>query len=661
MKTGVSELRPVVRVDKDKCVACHQCVQVCPVKFCNDASEDHVAIRPELCIGCGTCISACTHGAREGIDDFHEFMSALLAKQEIVAIAAPAVAANFPDRYLHLNGWLKSLGVKAVFDVSFGAELTVKSYLEAIKAKDPKCVIAQPCAALVSYMEIYQPELLQYLAPADSPMLHIMKMVRRFYPEYSSAKFAVLSPCFAKRREFDETGIGDFNVTYRSIDAYLKAKSIDLSHHPKVGYDNPPAERAVLFSSPGGLLRTAMREAPDIQKKTRKIEGVPLVYHYLSRLKDSIAKNQAPLLVDCLSCEMGCNAGPGTINREKSPDEIEFLIESRSKEAQASYSKRGVLRTAGRARSRLRRYVNKFWEPGLYDRTYIDHSAAHRSIRMPSATDLQRIYQETYKTKPEHFLNCSSCGYNDCEQMAIAIYNGLNRPENCRHYKEIALNMTAMEKIDTEIGSTAAEVGRRMDEAISNASSVALAAEQLSSTAAGLASSTAEVREMTENASQRIQAFSGIIRNLGSAAEEVTKITESVADIADTTNLLALNAAIEAARAGEAGRGFAVVADEVKKLALQTATATSDIARKIDAIRSSTDQTIVDMEGIASVIDKTSHGVGSITDSIKEQALVTGHVADNMVSVTDTIGTVKEHIESMSSTIKSVVDSFVQK
>jgi iron only hydrogenase large subunit-like protein len=141
-------------------------------------------------------------------------------------------------------------------------------------------------------MEIYQPELLQYLAPADSPMLHIMKMVRRFYPEYSSAKFAVLSPCFAKRREFDETGIGDFNVTYRSIDAYLKAKSIDLSHHPKVGYDNPPAERAVLFSSPGGLLRTAMREAPDIQKRPGRSKAFPLFIIILSRLKDSIAKNQ---------------------------------------------------------------------------------------------------------------------------------------------------------------------------------------------------------------------------------------------------------------------------------------------------------------------------------------------------------------------------------
>lgn len=655
MGSKTSELRPVIRVNKEKCVACHQCVQACPVKFCNDASGDHIAIRHDLCIGCGTCIDACTHGAREGIDDFGEFMKAVSAGERIVAIVAPAVAANFPGEYLRLNGWLKSLGVKAVFDVSFGAELTVKSYLEAIKAKRPRCVIAQPCAALVSYMEIYRPELLGHLAPADSPMMHTMKMVRKFYPEHGSAKFVVVSPCYAKRREFDEVGIGDFNVTYRSIDAYLKAKALQLGKYPEVEYDNPPAERAVLFSSPGGLLRTAVREAPDIQKQARKIEGVPFVYHYLSGLQDSIARNRSPLLVDCLSCEMGCNGGPGTMNRKKSPDEIESLIESRSDQAQARYAKWGIVK---RSRARLRKLVDRYWAKGLYDRTYVDRSASYRTIRIPSASEIQAIYEETYKTKPEHFLNCSSCGYNDCEQMAIAIYNKLNRPENCRHYKEMALNMTAMKKIDTEIGTTAVDMSQKMEEAMTNASSVAKAAETLSATANVLARSTVEAREMTDNASRKINAFGDIIRNLGNAAAEVTKITESVADIADTTNLLALNAAIEAARAGDAGRGFAVVADEVKKLALQTATATSDIAKKTEAIRRSTDETTRDMDQITGIMAEASREVGAIADSIEQQASLTGDVAVNIVSVTESISSVKEHVESMSNNIKTVMDSF---
>ncbi|MDR3168019.1 MAG: 4Fe-4S binding protein, partial [Treponema sp.] len=170
------ELRPVIEVLKDKCVNCHRCIMVCPAKMCNNGSGDIVDHHPSLCIGCGECITACTHGARIGIDDFDLFMEDLKKGVNILAIVAPAVAANFEGRYLEVNGFLKSLGVKAIFDVSFGAELTVKSYVNYIAKKNPPTVIAQPCPTLVSFIEIYRPELIPYLAPADSPMLHTMKM-----------------------------------------------------------------------------------------------------------------------------------------------------------------------------------------------------------------------------------------------------------------------------------------------------------------------------------------------------------------------------------------------------------------------------------------------------------------------------------------------------
>ena len=142
------------------------------------------------------------------------------------------------------------------------------------------------------------------------------------------------------------------------------------------------------------------------------------------------------LLIGCLSCEMGCSGGPGTLNRKKSPDEIEYLIEWKSREAQKSYTKRGLLRTRKGARARLGRLVEKYWKPGLYDQTYLNRLANYRSMKTPSASELQAIYVKTHKTRPEHFLNCSSSGYSDCAQMAIAIYNKLNRPENCSTTKK---------------------------------------------------------------------------------------------------------------------------------------------------------------------------------------------------------------------------------
>lgn len=170
-------------------------------------------VNSDLCIGCGNCIEACDHGARKGLDDMEAFLAALKKGEQIIAIVAPAIAASFGGEYLRINGWLKSIGVKAVFDVSFGAELTTKSYVEHLKAKNPKLMIAQPCPVLVSFIEIYRPELIQYLAPAGSPMHHTMAWIREFKPEWRGAKIAAISPCYAKRREFDEIGLGDFNVT----------------------------------------------------------------------------------------------------------------------------------------------------------------------------------------------------------------------------------------------------------------------------------------------------------------------------------------------------------------------------------------------------------------------------------------------------------------
>jgi Fe-S-cluster-containing dehydrogenase component len=126
-------LTPVIKIDEEKCVNCHACIAACPVKYCNNGAGEKVTVNHDLCIGCGNCIRACTHRARVLVDDSERFFISLDKGERIIAMVAPAVASNFPGRYLNLNGYLKSRGVKAVFDVSFGAELTVFSYVKYIK------------------------------------------------------------------------------------------------------------------------------------------------------------------------------------------------------------------------------------------------------------------------------------------------------------------------------------------------------------------------------------------------------------------------------------------------------------------------------------------------------------------------------------------------
>ena len=426
------------KIDEEKCVNCHQCISVCVTKFANNGFNDIIDVNNDLCIGCGECIRACTHNARIPIDDFDAAMIALEQKEKIIAIVAPAVASNFPNQYLNLNGWLKSKGVEAVFDVSFGAELTVKSYVEHIQKNNPKLVIAQPCPAIVRYIQIYKPNLIPYLAPTDSPMVHIMKMVKHFYPSYKDHKILVVSPCVAKKVEFEETGIGDFNVTISKIQNYLKENNINLENFPEVEFDNDPAERAVLFSSPGGLLETAERKVPDIRYQSRKIEGPHTVYNYLNKLDIQLEKGMSPLLIDCLNCELGCNGGTGTNSQEKSPDELEYYINQRKTEAQ---NKHKTNNSNDLSVARYEQIVDKYWKKGLYDRKYTDLSSHIKNIKTPTDKQLDELYILMHKNEKDDLKNCSSCGYDSCETMAMAIFNNLNKVENCHH----VLNMEVSE------------------------------------------------------------------------------------------------------------------------------------------------------------------------------------------------------------------------
>lgn len=433
IRKKLKEIPDIVGVNNEKCINCHKCISACPVKYCNDGSGDYVAVNSLMCIGCGSCISKCTHGARFWIDDFDRFIEDCQDGQKIIAIVAPSVAANFPNTYMHLNGWLKSLGVSAVFDVSFGAELTVKSYTEYLNSKDKKTpVISQPCPAIVTYIEMYLPELLPYLAPIDSPMVHTMKMIRKYYKEYDDYIIAIISPCLAKKREFYETKFGEYNIGFKSINTYLEKNKINLKSYTPDQYENPPAERAVGFSSPGGLLRTAERWSPGISKVSRKIEGEG-VYTYLDNLEDAINNQTAPILIDCLNCGHGCNGGPLTITDNKSIDDIEDAVMRRSQQVEALYNSTIKDSKQTISLSDLNEILGKFWEPGLYERRYSDMSTNNRIV-IPSETELWKIFKTMRKNSASDLYNCSSCGYGTCENMAIAIYNGLNRPDNCHFY-----------------------------------------------------------------------------------------------------------------------------------------------------------------------------------------------------------------------------------
>lgn len=641
----MNPLKSVLEVDKDKCISCHQCIAVCPVKFCNIAQDKAVNVNENLCIGCGNCIKACTHGARKGIDDSIQFFNDLKTESQIVAIVAPAVASVFPDRYLQLNTWLKSIGVKACFDVSFGAELTVKSYLEHVRQNKPKAVIAQPCPALVTFIEIYHPELLPHLAPADSPMMHTMKMIKTFYQEFSNAKFAVVSPCYAKKREFDEVGIGDYNVTMISIKKYLQEHSIDLCGFKKSDFDNPPAERAVQFSTPGGLLRTASRWNPKITQVSRKIEGPHTIYNYLEKLSSQIEKGYAPLLIDCLNCELGCNGGTGTDNQEKSPDEIEHYVELRNKEMQQCWSK--SINDAA-AQKKINKLLNKYWREGLYTRKYVNRSSSN-SIKPPSPSEKNDILAAMYKFKQEDQYNCASCGYNSCENMVVAIFNKLNKSENCHYYSQISLEnmVNSVKDISDKQQQAVAGISQSIENISRNIDSIVMSTEQIQLSINDISRTSQNASTLARNSNNITSSTINIVEILEQTTIEVQKSLDGISNITDQTKLLSLNAAIEAVNAGEAGKSFAVVANEIKLLAAETAKTSERIFDNILTMNQQTESTVENIRKVDGSISEINTMQATVAVSVEEQASTISGITSGMKNVADELQTISHHLSAV--------------
>ena len=145
------------------------------------------------------------------------------------------------------------------------------------------------------------------------------------------------------------------------------------------------------------------------------------------------------------------------------------------------------------------------------------------------------------------------------------------------------------------MAGNARTAARQADEVVASAGAVASSVDTV---ATGSAQMECAIREIAHNATEAArvaaqavgvaEATTQTVGKLGDSSEEIGNVIKLITAIAEQTNLLALNATIEAARAGEAGKGFAVVASEVKELAQETARATEDISRRVEAIQADT-------------------------------------------------------------------------
>jgi methyl-accepting chemotaxis protein len=195
-----------------------------------------------------------------------------------------------------------------------------------------------------------------------------------------------------------------------------------------------------------------------------------------------------------------------------------------------------------------------------------------------------------------------------------------------------------------ELTGVSQQMSANAEETSAQATVVTKASEQvnrnLQTVATGTEEMGASIKEIAKNATESAKVATAAVKvaetttatvaKLGESSTEIGQVIKVITSIAQQTNLLALNATIEAARAGEAGKGFAVVANEVKELAKETAKATEDISRKIEAIQGDTKAAVEAIASISGIINQVNDISNTIASAVEEQNATTNEMARNV-------------------------------
>lgn len=375
----------VVPIDKDnvsierneeKCIECGYCRRACNNEVTVGLMYDLGVTGKPICINCGQCANMCPNESIQEKMDYIKVKQLIKDKnKKIIVSIAPAVRVALGEEFEIKKGTnvegkivsaLKKLGVDYVFDITFGADLTImeeaKELVTRIKENKNLPQFTSCCPAWVKYAEIFYPKLLPNLSTAKSPISMQGATIKTYFAKNKNIDpkdivNVVIAPCTAKkyeikRPEMKDSSIynnienlrdNDYVLTTRELAKWIKEENIDFNNLKEEKFDSPLGKgtgAGVIFGNTGGVMEAALRTAyyfitnKDLPedaiefKSVRGMQGLKEAQIDIDGLKIKVAvangMKNAKLLIDkilkkeveyhfveIMNCSGGCINGGG--------------------------------------------------------------------------------------------------------------------------------------------------------------------------------------------------------------------------------------------------------------------------------------------------------------------------------------------------------------
>lgn len=391
---------------------CYTCVRECPAKAIR-IMEGQAEVIAERCIACGNCVRVCSQQAKQQRSSMEEVETLLTSGRPVAACLAPSFPAEFAGvAYGQVVGMLRALGFRYVQEVAFGADLVARQYRRLVGDTNGHRYIATTCPAICGFVERYYPERVDCLAPIVSPMIATARVVHRLHGPEVAVVF--IGPCIAKKIEAQSEPVaGEIEavLTFPELRRMLAARGVSEANVAASEFDTPHGAAGALFPiSRGSLQAAAIREdlmSGDVVASEGRLEVVEAIKEFFDG--DLGAK-----LLEALCCD-GCIMGAGMTNN--------LPLFNR--------------------RRHVRRYVCQRadgmdwarWQTDMENMADLDlcRTFLPNDQRIPRPVDakLTEIMLRMGKETPGDELNCGACGYDTCQEHAVAIYEGLAETEMC--------------------------------------------------------------------------------------------------------------------------------------------------------------------------------------------------------------------------------------